>query len=134
MIINTFFKIIFYVYTFKKIIIIENNIFIKTFHKNVLYMICTFHKLFILTKVVQIWPGGTPPTKIGHFVKNVENSIQHQNTHRGTVLQKTCKISKKHFLTNVTNFQPRGTCCVHLTIFVHYPCCLMIYNKKAIEN
>ena len=54
MIINTFFKIIFYVYTFKKIIIIENNIFIKTFHKNVLYMICTFHKLFILTKVVQI--------------------------------------------------------------------------------
>ena len=37
-------------------------------------------------------------------------------------------------MLNVTNFQPRLTYCVHTTIFGHYPWCLMIYNKKAIEN
>ena len=34
----------------------------------------------------------------------------------------------------MTNFQPRVPCCTHPTIFVHYLCCLMIYNKKATEN
>ena len=28
------------------------------------------------------------------------------------------------------NFRPRRTYCVHTTLFVHYPCYLMIYNKK----
>ena len=44
------------------------------------------------------------------------------------------QIRKKHFLSNATNFQPRGTYCVHPTIFVHYPWYLMIYNRKATEN
>ena len=34
----------------------------------------------------------------------------------------------------MNNFRPRRTYCVHTTLFVHYLCVLMIYNKKATEN
>ena len=43
-------------------------------------------------------------------------------------------MHKKHILPNVDNFQLRGICYTHLSFFVHYLCCLMLFNKKATEN
>ena len=84
--------------------------------------------------IVQISPGD-PPGKKGHiFCKNDKNNTQHHYTQHFIILWKVCKISKKHFLSNVTNFQPRGTWYVHLTLFVRCPRCVMISDKKAIEN
>ena len=44
---------------------------------------------------------------------------------------KVCKILKKHFLTNMDHFRPRKPCCIHLIVFMCYPCFLMIYSKKS---
>lgn len=88
--------------------------------------------VYALRKIIRISLGTS--VKSTHFRKNGNSNTQRHRAHRFSALQKLCKIHKKYFRGKVHNFHPRGTCCVHFTLFMYYGCFLLVYNKKTIAN